>query len=32
VKRGLGNGFELDDDPARVDEDAVCDFLGTQDA
>jgi ribosomal protein S18 acetylase RimI-like enzyme len=27
VKRELGNGFELDDDPARIDEEAVCDFL-----
>jgi GNAT superfamily N-acetyltransferase len=27
VKRELPNGFELDDDPARIDVDAVVDFL-----
>jgi GNAT superfamily N-acetyltransferase len=27
VKRGLPGGFELDDDPTRVDLDAVYDFL-----
>jgi GNAT superfamily N-acetyltransferase len=27
VKRELGDGFELDDDPARIDIDAVFDFL-----
>jgi hypothetical protein len=32
VKREFGSGFELDDDPARIDEEAVYDFLGTQDA
>jgi len=27
VRRDLGHGYELDDDPARVDVDAVYDFL-----
>jgi GNAT superfamily N-acetyltransferase len=27
VKRDLGDGYELDDDPARVDVDAVHDFI-----
>ena len=30
TKRELPGGFELDDDPQRVDEDAVYDFLSTQ--
>jgi len=27
VRRDLGDGFELDDDPARIDRDAVHDYL-----
>ena len=27
MRRGLGDGIELDDDPARIDVDAVHDFL-----
>ena len=30
AKRELPGGFELDDDPQRVDEDAVYEFLSTQ--
>src|ERR687887_2428170 len=30
VRRPLGNGVELDDDPARVDVDAVHDFLSNR--
>jgi GNAT superfamily N-acetyltransferase len=30
VKRAPGDGFELDDDPGRVDLDAVWDFLSTE--
>jgi RNAse (barnase) inhibitor barstar len=30
VRRELSDGFELDDDPARVDLDAVWDFLSTE--
>jgi GNAT superfamily N-acetyltransferase len=30
VRRALDGGFELDDDPARVDLDAVWDFLSTE--
>jgi hypothetical protein len=29
VKRDLGDGYELDDDPARIDRDAVHAYLGT---
>jgi GNAT superfamily N-acetyltransferase len=29
VRRELGAGFEVDDDPARIDVDAVFDFLST---
>ncbi len=28
MKRGLGDGYELDDDPARIDRDAVHAYLG----
>ena len=28
MKRELAGGFELDDDPGRIDVDAVFDFLG----
>src|SRR5688500_13311088 len=30
VKRGLPGGFELDDDPARIDLDAVYEFLARE--
>jgi GNAT superfamily N-acetyltransferase len=30
AKRELSGGFELDDDPKRIDVDAVCDFLSTE--
>jgi ribosomal protein S18 acetylase RimI-like enzyme len=30
VRRAIGNGLELDDDPARVDVDAVHDFLANR--
>jgi GNAT superfamily N-acetyltransferase len=30
VRRDLGDGYELDDDPARVDVDAVHDFLSNE--
>jgi GNAT superfamily N-acetyltransferase len=29
VKRDLGNGYELDDDPVRIDRDAVYAYLGS---
>ena len=30
MKRGLGDGYELDDDPARIDRDAVHRFLSEE--
>jgi hypothetical protein len=30
VRRELGDGFELDDDPERIDVDAVSEFLSKQ--
>jgi GNAT superfamily N-acetyltransferase len=30
LKRALGDGFELDDDPRRIDVDAVHEFISTQ--
>jgi GNAT superfamily N-acetyltransferase len=30
VKRDLGDGYELDDDPARLDRDAIHAYLGTE--
>jgi len=30
VKRDLGDGYELDDDPARLDRDAVHEYLGSE--
>jgi len=30
VRRDLGDGFELDDDPARLDRDAIHAYLGTE--